>query len=85
MIEIHETELAANRGLLEELIEQFYRHEIKDRFGFNFTEWIQQPKDTIDRQIDAVLRWRGEEVKSAEKQTGAIENSMNKELGGKHP
>lgn len=79
LIEMHPTELAANRGKWEELLEKYKIHNIKEYFGCSFADWVALPNDLVNRQIDFALRWRGDDLRETANQNTALSNL----LGGK--
>lgn len=76
LIMMHQTEAAANQGKWEELLDRFKIHQIKEYFGFNFTEWVNQPNDLVEKQINASIRWREQELQLNQKTTTELEKGL---------
>lgn len=72
LIMMHEPELAANQGKMEELMESFVVHDIAKYFNLDFTSWILQPNDIVLKQIKAAIRWKQRELKDANEKFSSI-------------
>jgi hypothetical protein len=55
-MEMHKTEIAANRGMYEALVEKFRVYRMKELYGYNFSEFLQLPNDTAQMLIRDAIR-----------------------------
>lgn len=76
LIAMHPTEEAANNGKWIELLNRYRTHQIKEYFSFNFTEWVSQPNDLVEKQINLSILWREQELRKAENVTAEVEKQQ---------
>lgn len=60
---MHKTELAANRGMYEALIEKYRVYRIKELYGLSLTDFLMQPNDFVQTMIRDSIRTTSSEVK----------------------
>ncbi|UKS72057.1 hypothetical protein MOA67_gp191 [Klebsiella phage KpLz-2_45] len=79
LIAMHEPEAAANKGKWDELLEKYHTHQIKDYFNFTFTDWVSQPNDMVEKQINTSIRWREREVNAKSEETKELEAQLSQQ------
>lgn len=78
LIAMHSTEAAANKGKWDDLLEKYHTHQIKEYFNYTFTEWVNQPNDLVEKQINISIRWREREVGVKDEETKELESQIAK-------
>lgn len=85
-IEMHPTERAANRGMLESLVEKYEVHRIKDNFNLSITEFLDLPNDFVQTLVRSSIRIaRSESVdeKAARKLAEELKTMEENKLHGR--
>lgn len=60
---MHKTELAANRGMYEALLEKYLVYRVKELYGYSFSEFLQCPNDFVQMLIRSSIRTTSSETK----------------------
>lgn len=74
-MEMHKTEIAANRGMYEALVEKYKVYRIKDLFDLSVTEFINCPNDFVQTLIRSSIQ-----TSSAESKQDAAAAQLAEEL-----